>query len=415
MSKHFEDFLLDISKIADDLQKFIKESAQKLNLEPISPAGNKGYDLDNDNQFYCATVGLTTVYLIAHKDVSIVYDFLQLSPSTVHNIERTRQFIANINPERILTSVLFNKIIIRSDTQIELFIMGNGNTIFSVIFTEGAVSISFGHNQGTSYFFDCYEALDFIVNTATNQTIPSFLEKIGFDSQDEHSPEVVNFINKTPEELFLEKDLHPLFNYLKPDDLMVLVCDDLKLNLNDVMSSLNYTEGDSFLNLYIPNNLTTMMSSMAQHIIKIDGIKPKLDQLFSLVVLYNSITNRETKFSVSFKPIQKSDFFKGATSDTSFYILNVGGKLTIKIGHNLVSNHMDDNVYIDDNDDVKFFIFAILNDIDDYEYKEYFTNDIDFVYNTLLIELQDMIKQVIHKDDNLISFKDLEVYKMAVV
>lgn len=157
------------------------------------------------------------------------------------------------------------------------------------------------------------------------------------------------------------------------------------------------------------------MSSIARHVVKIDEIKPKLDQLFSLVVLYNSIIKKETKFSVSFMPIQKSDFFKGADSDKCFYTFNVGETLTINIGHNIVKKQKDDNAYVDDNNDTKFLNFVYLKDLKTYDYKEYFTNDIDFVYNEILNELQNMIKQVIHKDDNLISFKDLEVYKMAVL
>lgn len=406
---------MDISKIAEDLKKVMKESVDRLNLKSIDTFVNRDYNIDDDNQFSFMTIGPIETYLIAHKDVSVIYDFLQLSPSTIQNIERTRQFITNLIPETFYIPTIFNKIKIRSDEQIELTITGYGLTGFNIVFTDGVVSVTTPHTKSHSYYVECYEALDFIINTAANQMIPSFLKGIGFDSEDEHSPEVVRFIKKTPEELFLEKKTHPLFNYVKPDDLMRLVCDDLKLNSNDVMNSLNYMEADSFLNLYIPNNLTSMMSLMAHHVIKIDGIKPKLDQLFSLVVLYNSIFNKTTKCSVSFTPIQKRDFFKGGDSDRSFYSLHVGDTLAIKIGHNLLKKDKDKHAYVDDNNDTKFLNFVYFKDLKTYDYKEYFTNDIDFVYNDILKEFQNMIKQVIHKDENLISFKDLEVYKMAVV
>lgn len=415
LSKHFEDFLLDISKIAEDLKKIMKESVERLNLKSIDTFVNRDYNIDDDNQFSFMTIGPIETYLIAHKDVSVIYDFLQLSPSTIQNIERTRQFITNLIPETFYIPTTFNKIKIRSDEQIELTITGYGLTGFNIVFTDGVVSVTTPHTKSHSYHVECYEALDFIINTAANQIIPSFLKVIGFDSEDEHSPEVVRFIKKTPEELFLEKKNHHLFNYVKPDDLMRLVCDDLKLNSNDVMNSLNYMEADSFLNLYIPNNLTSMMSSIAHHVIKIDGIKPKLDQLFSLAVLYNYIFNKRTKCSVTFTPIQKSDFFKGADFNRAFYSLHVGDTLTIKIGYNLLKKDKDKHAYVDDNNDTKFLNFVYFKDLKTYDYKEYFTNDIDFVYNDILTELQNMIKQVIHKDDNLISFKDLEVYKMAVV
>lgn len=413
--KHFEDFFLDISTIADDLQKLIKKEGRRLNLDPIDAFTNRDFNLDGDNQFSFMTIGPIKTYLIAHKDVSVIYDFLQLSASTIQNIERTRQFITNLIPEDLPIPVIFNKIKIRCDEKIELAITGNGLTGFNIIFTDGVVSLATPHTKNDSYYVDCYEALDFIINTATNKIIPSFLKSIGFDSEDEHSPDVISFIKKKPEEMFLEKKLNPLFNYVKPDELMRLVCDDLNLNLNDVMNSLNYTQGDSFLNIYIPNNLTSMMSSMAKHIVKIDQLEPKLDQLFSLVILYNFILNKKTKCSVSFTPIQKKDFFKGGNSDRDFYSLNLGDTLTIKIGHNLINKQKDKNAYVDDNNDTKFLKFVYLKDTKNYDYKEYFTNDIDFVYNDILTDLQNMIKQVINKDDNLISFKDLEVYKMAVL
>lgn len=154
---------------------------------------------------------------------------------------------------------------------------------------------------------------------------------------------------------------------------------------------------------------------MAQHIVKKDGIKSKIDQLISLIVLYNLITHKKTKFSVSFTPVKKRDFFKGQSSDRSFYRLNISDTLIIKIGHNIMPNANDDAVYVQPNDDNKFFSFIYLKNIDTYEYKEYVTNDIDYVYNEVLTDLCNIVKKVLHKDDDDgISFKDLEVYNMAV-
>ena len=413
--KHFEDLFLNITQLTADLEKIINDSVQRLNLKPIDSFANKEYNIDDDNQFSFMTVNTIKTYLIAHKDVSVIYDFLQLSPLTIQNIERTRQFISNLIPETLPLPVIFNKIKIKADEQIELSIIGNGLTEFNIVFTDGVVFLTTPHIKNHSYHVDCYEALDFIINTACNQIISSFLNAIGFDSEDMNSPNVISFIKKKPEEIFLEKKLNPLFNYVEPDKLMSLVCDDLKLNLNDVMSALNYTEGDSFLNIYIPNNLTSMMSSMARHIVKIDEIKPKLDQLFSLVIFYNFINKKESKCSVSFRPIQKRDFFKGGDYDRSFYYFHVGETLTIEVGHNLPKKDENEPDYVDGNNDANFLKFVYLKDPNNYDYKEYLTNDIDFVYNSLLTELQYMIKKIIHKDDNFISLKDLEVYKMAVI
>lgn len=78
-------------------------------------------------------------------------------------------------------------------------------------------------------------------------------------------------------------------------------------------------------------------------------------------------------------------------------------------------NAKDDAVYVQPNDDNKFFSFIYLKNTDTYEYKEYVTNDIDYVYNEVLTDLCNIVKKVLHKDDDDgISFKDLEVYNMAV-
>jgi hypothetical protein len=181
------------------------------------------------------------------------------------------------------------------------------------------------------------------------------------------------------------------------------------------MQSLNCKETDSFDNLYIPSNLTTMMSTMAQRLVNIDGIKNKMDQLISLVVLYNHITSEQQKFSVSFTPIQKRNFFKEASSDITFYTLHFSKTLVIHIGHNLKRDQDGDPAYIDNNDEFKFFSFVHLKDLRNSDYKEYLTNDIDYVYNALLAELRTIVNNAIGKDDELISFKDLEVYKMVQI
>lgn len=405
----------------DDIEKLLKDSADRLNLKPINTK-EQPCKADADNQFSFCSMGLNDkikLYLIAHEDVSVVYDFLKLSSSTIQNIERSRKFIANIVPEEQSIPHIINKIQSTAGERIELSIIGSGCSSFRIHIRNGVLSFSIAYvshsYSNETYSFDNYDDLDALVNIGVNKIIPSFIEKMGFKSKDEHSPEVVDFIAKTPEQLFFEKGVNRLFNYLKPNELVRRVCSDLNLNLNDVRQSLNYKDNDSFGNLYIPNNLTTMISSMAQHLVNIKGIKNKIDQLISLVVLYNHITNKSQKFSVSFRPIQKRDFFQGATADKTFYTLNISKKLVIHIGHNLSRDQADDQAYIDDNDECKFFSFVHLKDLRNSDYKEYLTNDIDYVYNALLNELRTDIKKVIGKDDDLISFKDLEVYQMVKI
>jgi hypothetical protein len=404
----------------DDIEKILEESSERLNLKQINTK-EQPCKADADNQFSFSSMGLNDkikIYLIAHKDVSVVYDFLKLSHKTIKNIEKARNFIANIIPEETSVQHIINKIQIHTDDKIELSIIGCGCTSFRVLLRDGLVSFSISHVSNSyskeTYNFENYDDFDDLVNTAVNKIIPSFIETIGFSSGDKNSPDVVDFIEKTAEQMFFEKELNPLFNYIKPNELVHLVCSDLNLNLNDVMQSLNYKENDSMKSLNIPNNLTTMISSIAQHLVNIDGIKYKFDQLISLIILYNNITNKKEKFSVTFYPVQKKDFFKGNSFNRSYYVLNISETLTIYIGHKLGDGKKDDIAYLDDSDDFKLFSFVYLKDLMNYDYYEYLTNDIDYVYNAILTDLRSIIKKVLCKEDDTISFRDLEVYKMAV-
>lgn len=407
---------MDIDTLAGDLKKLVLQSAELLNLEPVDTFLNRNVKLESDNQFNYSHIGPVSLYLIAHKDVRVVYDFLKLSPETLQNIVNTRTLISNIDPEEMVIPHVLHKVKIKPE-EIEFSIIGSGLSSFRIVINNSHLYVTVADQKFKSelHLIDCYDDIDSLVNMATHQVIPSFLNYNGFKSTDQNSPEVVDFIKKTADEMFVEKGVNPLFNYLQPIELVHLVCTDLKLNVNVVLKALNAKNNDTFSNLHIPNNLTTMMSSMAQHIVKKDGIKSKIDQLISLIVLYNLITHKKTKFSVSFTPVKKRDFFKGQSSDRSFYRLNISDTLIIKIGHNIMPNAKDDAVYVQPNDDNKFFSFIYLKNIDTYEYKEYVTNDIDYVYNEILTDLCNIVKIVLHKDDDeLISFKDLEVYNMAV-
>lgn len=407
---------MDIDTLAGDLKKLVLQSAELLNLEPVDTFLNRNVKLESDNQFNYSHIGPVSLYLIAHKDVRVTYDFLKLSPATLQNIENTRTLISNIDPEEMVIPHVLHKVKIKPE-EIELSIIGSGLSSFRIVINNSHLYVTVADQKFKSelHLIECYDDIDRLVNMATHQVIPSFLNYNGFKSTDQNSPEVVDFIKKTADEMFFEKGVNPLFNYLQPIELVHLVCTDLKLNVNVVLEALNTKNNDTFSNLHIPNNLTTMMSSMAQHIVKKDGIKSKIDQLISLIVLYNLITHKKTKFSVSFTPVKKRDFFKGQSSDRSFYRLNISDTLIIKIGHNIMPNAKDDAVYVQPNDDNKFFSFIYLKNIDTYEYKEYVTNDIDYVYNEVLTDLCNIVKKVLHKDDDDgISFKDLEVYNMAV-
>ena len=407
---------MDIDTLAGDLKKLVLQSAELLNLEPVDTFLNRNVKLESDNQFNYSHIGPVSLYLIAHKDVRVVYDFLKLSPETLQNIVNTRTLISNIDPEEMVIPHVLHKVKIKPE-EIEFSIIGSGLSSFRIVINNSHLYVTVADQKFKSelHLIDCYDDIDSLVNMATHQVIPSFLNYNGFKSTDQNSPEVVDFIKKTADEMFVEKGVNPLFNYLQPIELVHLVCTDLKLNVNVVLKALNAKNNDTFSNLHIPNNLTTMMSSMAQHIVKKDGIKSKIDQLISLIVLYNLITHKKTKFSVSFTPVKKRDFFKGQSSDRSFYRLNISDTLLIKIGHNIMPNAKDDAVYVQPNDDNKFFSFIYLKNIDTYEYKEYVTNDIDYVYNEVLTDLCNIVKKVLHKDDDDgISFKDLEVYNMAV-
>ena len=413
--KHLEDFFLNIDTLAGDLKKLVFQSAELLNLEPVDTFLNRNVKWENDNQFNYSHIGPVSLYLIAHKDVRVVYDFLKLSPETLQNIENTRTLVSNIDPEEMVIPHVLHKVKIKPE-EIELSIIGSGMSSFRIVINNSHLSVSISEQKFKSelHLIECYDDIDSLVNMATHQVIPSFLNYNGFKSTDQNSPEVVDFIKKTADEMFFEKGVNPLFNYLQPIELVHLVCTDLKLNFNDVLNALNAKNNDTFSNLHIPNNLTTMISSMAQHIVKKDGIKSKIDQLISLIILYNLITHKKTKFSVSFMPVKKRDFFKGQSSDRSFYRLNISDTLIIKIGHNIKPNAKDEAVYVQSNDDNKFFSFIYLKNMDTYDYKEYVTNDIDYVYNEVLTDLCNIVKKVLHKDDDIISFKDLEVYNMAV-
>lgn len=406
----FGDFFLKINIMIDSLQQLISRTAVQLGLVETEVYNHEPYDND---EYVCQFEqnGNNKFYTITHDRLNIIQDFLKLSPKTLSSIDYVRQFKFNLyNRSYRYIHNRQNITINNHDQSIVLSFCGKRQPSLSIHISSAGLCVSLGSIQTPINKINNLKQIDNFINQSIhNFLIPNLLSDAGFQRNSPHSPEVLTFISKTVKELFNEGNIDPRFNYMPLSELVHAVCRDLDLNFNDVMTGVDtYTQIN---NIYIPSNLTNMLSSVAQKVVNIDGIKSKIDQLINLFMFIDNLNNKTIRYSLTLRELDKGDFLNNSKSiNRAYYILNMGS-FVIQIGHDIPKVISNDS-YIDSNNDVNFFAFFIRNDDD---FKEYITNDFDYMYNLILTEIRDKINATIGNQSDYITQKDLDVYKMAMI
>lgn len=408
IAQTFGEFFLNITHKIEELQNLISASAVQLGLVETELDSNQPFP--DDNGCFFELIGNNKFYMMSHKNIRVMEDFFDLSLDTISNIEHVRQF--GFKMLNRVSKKNHRSQSITMNTQEDFLVIvlhGNGLPSLSIKINTHVVVVSLDNSiQSQSCKIDNYNSMNVAVNSAVNTIIRSLLKKAGFHSSNEQSPEVVAFMSKTAKELFNERDIDSRFNYLTLNELVYSVCQDLNLNLNDVLSGVSANE--TINNIYVPNNLTTMLSSVAQKIVNIDGLKSKIDQLICLFVFIDNLKNKPIRCSLTLREIEKTDFFVNGSIDRSYYILNIGS-FVIHIGHK-IPKVLSKNSYIDSSNGVNLFSFFTVNNGN---YEEYITNDLDYIYNLILTDIREHISETISNKSGIITLKDLEVYKMAII
>jgi hypothetical protein len=142
-----------------------------------------------------------------------------------------------------------------------------------------------------------------------------------------------------------------------------------------------------------------------------------------LVSFYNYLTSTNSECSITFKAFSKISLVPSSTLEFDYCYFNFSDILNITLGHQLKPSYEYNGIYehIIDQENENGYLYNFLIDIEHKDPKpgdkfiKYFTNDIDYIYNVLLMEIKKLINKTISNTEDVITSRQLEVFKMATV
>jgi hypothetical protein len=413
-----------ISERINELKSIITSFTLEKNIPIFNTKHTKVTSLDDQNQCVLAEMNTMDVYLIAHEDLNIVERFLNLKDETINKINKIRTFCFGFyGSSHHVGSHKRLKIKLIKDKGIEFSIIGAGLPPFVIELKDHEIVVSvMMQKHDSTVAYSGADKLEDKLNAAFDLIIPNMLNALGFFNCTEDSEEVIDFMNKSTDELLIEHFSGSNFNYINKNALLLSACSDLNLNLDDL---LNYNKDNKNItqHMKIPTNMISVLSKAINKLIESPGSDKKINQLINLVSFYHYLTSTKSECSITFKEFSKTSLVPSATLDFDYCYLNFSDILNITLGHQLKPNDEYNDIYenIIDQENENGYLYNFLIDIEHKDPKpgdkfiKYFTNDIDYIYNVLLMEIKKLINKTISNTEDVITSRQLEVFKMATV
>lgn len=398
------------------LENLIYSFAVDKNIPMFDINSKKGH-IDGENQCSYTILNNQSVYLIAHDELDILEKYLDLSVKTVQKIKQLRQFAFDIYEEKVKCDYKQLKIRILYDNTIEFSALGSGLLGLRFKLTEFLLTVSIPTiYESTTVELNSSDDINKSFNMALDNLFECLIRKIGFEGNNPCSEDILKFINTPNEQLLIDYFSILPFNYIAPSQLITDSCNDLNYNIESIKLTRE--------NAKIPYHMTSLLSNVIKKIIPRKEDSYKMSQLISLINFYYDLTNvkpENNSFNISFKLSKK--IYIGPNSDLNnvYYSFHIGSKLSLYIGYNLKHHNSYYTPILDVNapEHGTYYKFSSsINkkmNLESSKICEIYTDDLDYVYNTILNEIKSDINEKINNIDGNITSRHLDVYKMIVV
>ena len=398
------------------LERLIQSFAVDKNI-PMINIREKNFSINGENQCSFGTIKDQDIYFIAHDDVDILEKYLNLSVHTIQKIEQLRQFAFDIYEKTNECLFKRSKIRLFHNNTIELAILGLGRSGLVVNLTDNILTVSLVDiYKETSVEFMSFDDIDTALYTALDSLTATLINQIGFEGNDPRSEDILKFINTSKEQLLADYFSLLPFNYIDPSQLIKGSCNDLNYDIESIKLTSD--------NARIPYHMTNILSNAIKKIIPRKEDSYKMSQLISLMNFYYDLRNispENNASNISFKFSEKAYIGKNSELNNTYYSFHIGSKLSIYVGYNL-KHHNDYYIPILDANAPEHgtyykFTSSINNkkSVDLYKTYETYTDDLDYVYNTVLNEIKSEINEKISNIDDTITSRHLDVYRMLVI
>lgn len=384
---------------------------------PMFDINSKEGHIDGENQCSFAILKNQFVYIIAHEDLDILEKYLNLSVQMVKKIEQIRQFSFDIYEEKVKCYYKQLKIIISCDNTIEFSVLGSGLLALRIKLTEFLLTVSIpAIYESTTVELNSSDDINKSLNMALDNLFECLIRKIGFEGNNPYSEDILKFINTPNEQLLIDYFSILPFNYIAPSQLITDSCNDLNYSIESIKLTSE--------NARIPYHMTNLLSNVIKKIIPRKEDSYKMSQLISLINFYYDLINikpENNSFNISFKLSKKIYIGPNSNLNNVYYSFHIGSEISLYVGYNLKHHNNYYTYILDDNapEHGTYYKFSssINKKITLESPKKYetYTDDLDYVYSTILNEIKSHINEKINNIDDTITSRHLDIYKMIVV
>lgn len=406
-----------------DIEKSILAFADSKNLTILSPNTHSGLSLEAENQCLFTKMKNSFIYLISHDDINLFENYFDVTAETMSKIQNIRSFLYGVyaSPDDRKQKCL--KVIYEKEQNIDFAIFGDCLPSLRIELRETEIRVSWLYGNTVSIDYSLNDDFEQKLNEALSLVKPKVLNILGFDGYTENSEEVINFMNKSTHDLLVEYFSKFDFNYIHKDDLIAKACAELVIHV-DELSEHNKEVKDPHKHVKIPHHMTALLPKIIKQLSKDKDSETKFKQFINLMSFYSDLCSTTCDVSISFKNYVKYELAPSSRISSEYcHFSFFGGLLILTLGNQLKPNENIISIYEQcvDRESENGYQYQFESyfgyekyDIDSKLFR-YFTNDIDFVYTTVLNEIRTVITETLATTPDELTARQIEVFKMMAV
>ena len=169
--------------------------------------------------------------------------------------------------------------------------------------------------------------------------------------------------------------------------------------------------------------MTALFPQIIKQLSKDKDSETKFKQFINLMSFYADLLSTTHDTSISFKEYGKHELAPSSVINSEYcHFALFGGSLLLTLGNQLKPNDNIDSLYeqcVDGESEngYQYQFKSYIGNKNDVDTKlvQYFTNNIDFVYNTVLNEIRTFITETIATTPDELTARQIEVFKMTTV
>lgn len=412
--------MINIIELVDKIQNLIPKTAAKLNLNIETFSTETDY-MNGNNYLLETETNQVKLYLINHKNLNFLNELLNISEENKLKLKKLSEILNIVSGEKSFNYANSQKITIQNhkDDNINIKIADTMSDLTFIFCNTGLIITnnveSLISNPINLESID--EINDKIDELIFNCKIALFNHIHLSEGKDETS---IEFKKHTlTREAYINSRLEtPELKYILGSTLLKNACTELGLSTSDLdgkrsenLPNLSYMDKHSYdLNIDYKNK--SLIKKILKQVCLEKNVESEIDSLVNLLSFYQLLSKNNIDIKFHLTHVSKKDRLH-----MSFYKLSFGDMFTMSIGNNMKNSKRATDIIIREtslNDPVYKYTFRS-NILKNQDKNIYLTNNISYIYKTMLNSIRKEIGLIIEDESASIGEEQINLYKMIKI